>query len=210
MRSSLLWTYFFEQINRYWRPARANAFGCLGNTIRLRSGHQFDFANPTPDQVRLSDIAGALSKMCRFGGQINKPFYSIAEHSLNCKRLAEEDGHDTDVLAAVLFHDAAEAFCQDIVKPLKIMLEPNYQIVEARVANAITERFGIDFDCYESVIKQYDHIALFAEKRALFDSQVGPWPGEETVRYVDFDVQCWWPPEAEARFLQSAHELGIK
>jgi hypothetical protein len=175
----------------------------------LRSGNYFDFANPTPDQVLLSDIAGALSKVCRFGGQINKPFYSIAEHCLNCERLAKLDGHDIGIRAAVLFHDAAEAFCGDVVKPLKVMLEPNYQIVEARVANAIAERFSIDFDGNEAVVKQYDHIALFAEKRALFDGHVGPWPGEETVRHVDFDVQCWWPAEAEARFVDAARELGI-
>ena len=191
-------------------PSRKSAFGCIGNTIRLRSGIHFDFANPTPEQVRLTDIAGALSKVCRYGGQISRPFYSVAEHSLNCEWLAQRDGHDRDVLAAVLFHDAAEAFCGDVVKPLKIMLDPLYQRVEASVEAAIAERFDIDFDGNEPVIKEFDHMALIAEKHTLFDGEPVSWPGEETVRRVSFDPQCWWPPEAEARFLEAAAQLGIR
>lgn len=185
-------------------------FGCLGNTIRLRSGNHFDFANPTPEQIRISDIAGALSKICRFGGQINRPFYSVAEHVLNCELLARQDGHSPEVRAAVLMHDASEAYCQDIVKPFKVMLEPNYQVVEHRVAEAIAIRFGIDFDRYELIVKEIDNTALMAEKRALFYGHVEPWPDEDTVRRVDFDVQCWWPPEAEHRFLGIAKELGLE
>jgi 5'-deoxynucleotidase YfbR-like HD superfamily hydrolase len=205
----MLLSYLFQRVLHYWSPSQADSFGCLGNTIRLRSGGHFDFANPTTDQVKLSDIAGALSKMCRFGGQINRPFYSIAEHLYNCERLAWQRGYGRDVRAAVLMHDATEAYTQDIVKPLKIMLEPIYQTVESRVERAIARRFGIDFDYYHSIVKEIDHIALFAEKRALFDGEIVAWPGEDTVAPVTFDVQCWWPPEAEKRFLESANELGI-
>lgn len=46
-----------------------NTFGCVANSIRLRSGRYLDLADPKPDQFTLDDIAGALSKICRFGGQ---------------------------------------------------------------------------------------------------------------------------------------------
>mgnify|MGYP000629654760 FL=1 len=57
------------------------AFGCVNNTIRLVSGHYLDLANPMPDQFEIDDIAGGLSRICRFGGQCPQ-FYSVAEHSI--------------------------------------------------------------------------------------------------------------------------------
>lgn len=48
--------------------APVNDFGCVNNTIRLRSGLYFDLANPDPATIRIDDIAGALSKTSRFGG----------------------------------------------------------------------------------------------------------------------------------------------
>lgn len=32
------------------------AFGCINNTIRLRSGRYFDLANPSPEDFTFSDI----------------------------------------------------------------------------------------------------------------------------------------------------------
>lgn len=40
----------------------SNSFGCVNNTIRLRSGLYFDLADPKPEQFTFADIAGALSK----------------------------------------------------------------------------------------------------------------------------------------------------
>lgn len=100
------------------------AFGCVKNTIRVRSGLYFDLLDPQPDQFTLSDIAGALSKICRFGGQIDY-FYSVAEHSVHCFDQADRDGASPAVCRLALFHDAAEAFIGDVVKPLKVML-PEY------------------------------------------------------------------------------------
>src|SRR5581483_7354063 len=111
------------------------AFGCINNTIRLRSGRYLDLADPRPDQFAFADIAGGLSKICRFGGQINH-FYSVAEHCWHCCKLAGADGQCLETQVAVLMHDAAEAFCGDVVKPLKIML-PEYAEIERRVEAAI-------------------------------------------------------------------------
>ncbi len=38
------------------------AFGCVGNTIRLRSGRYFDLSDPQEDQFTLEDIAGGLRR----------------------------------------------------------------------------------------------------------------------------------------------------
>ena len=106
----------------------STAFGCVNNTMRLRSGCYFDLADPKPEHFRFADIAGALAKTCRFGGQIEH-FYSVAEHSVHCAAQGESDGLPLGTQAALLMHDAAEAFTGDIIKPLKIML-PRYSTIE--------------------------------------------------------------------------------
>lgn len=96
-------------------------FGCINNTIRLRSVRYFDIANPQPDQFTLKDIAGALSKICRFGGHCPR-FYSVAEHLVHCAEQAEKDRLPKHTRIAVFAHDFTEAFCGDVVKPLKVLL----------------------------------------------------------------------------------------
>jgi uncharacterized protein len=181
------------------------AFGCVKNTIRLRSGKYFDFIDPAPDQFELGDIAGALSKICRFGGQCPR-FYSVAEHSVHCAWQAFADGQPPDVCMAVLFHDAAEAFCGDVVKPLKIMLS-EYGPVERRVECVIGEALGIDFNEHDAIIREIDHAMLIAERRAIFGADGVTWFGENDVRRLDTKFKFWHPDMAEVHFLRTAEEL---
>lgn len=184
-----------------------NTFACVGNTIRLRSGLYFDLADPHPAQFTFADIAGALSKICRFGGQINE-FYSVAEHSFHCCELAQRDGQNLDTQIAVLMHDAAEAFIGDCVKPLKIML-PDYAEVERRIENVIAEKYLIDFDRESACIREIDRAVLIAERNALFCRDKVSWVGEESVRRVALDVELWLPDQAEATFTSMAKKIGI-
>lgn len=183
-------------------------FGCVNNTIRLRSGKYFDLANPRPDDFLFGDIAGALSKICRFGSQCNY-FYSVAEHSYWCAVVARRDGLLLDTEAAALMHDAAEAFVGDCVKPLKVML-PDYVEIERRVEAAIAERFLIDFSREKSVVREIDRAMLIAERRALFSTDQVVWTGEDSVRRLEIDFQRWTPAKAEVEFTKRAREIGIQ
>lgn len=183
-------------------------FDCVNNTIRLRSGRYFDLADPQPDQFEFSDIAGALSKICRFGGQIEH-YYSVAEHCWHCAEQARKDGLPLETQVALLMHDAAEAFCGDMVKPLKIMM-PGYAEVEARIESAIAERFQIDFRREEFLVRKIDHEILIAERRYLFSRDDVEWIGEREVRKIDVDFWCWSPGTAEAQFTSLARFIGIK
>lgn len=187
--------------------ATTKAFGCVKNTIRLRSGCYFDFLDPRPEQFTLSDISGALSKICRFGGQVDS-FYSVAEHCVHCANQAAKDGLPLDTQTAVLMHDAAEAFVGDVVKPLKIML-PEYHAVESRVEAAIAEKFLIDFRREEVSIREIDHAMLIAERRALFSKDDVTWFGENEVRVLDVEFECWHPKLAECQFWNTARMLGL-
>jgi uncharacterized protein len=188
--------------------AGSKAFGCVANTIRLRSGLYFDLADPKPDQFAFSDIAGALSKICRFGGQI-ADFYSVAEHCFHCCEVARQDGQCLDTQIAVLMHDAAEAFCGDVVKPLKVMLD-EFAEVERRVEAAIAEKFLIDFDRESAYIREVDQAMLIAERNALFRADGVVWTGEETARPLAVAVKTRAPHEAESKFTSLARSIGIE
>lgn len=182
-------------------------FGCDGNTISLRSGRYLDLADPQPDQFTFADIAGGLSKICRFGGQVNR-FYSVAEHCWHCCGLAKSDGQRLDTQVAVLMHDAAEAFIGDCVKPLKIMLS-EYAAIERRIEAAIAEKFCIDFDRESYVIHEIDHAVLIAERKKLFSRDEVKWTGEDDVRRVDLAIKLWIPETAESQFTRLARCLGL-
>lgn len=184
------------------------AFGCVKNTIRLRSGRYFDFLDPQPDQFTLDDIAGALSKICRFGAQCDY-FYSVAEHSIHCAEQAAKDGLPLDTQIAVLMHDATEAFCGDMVKPLKVML-PEYSEVERRVEAVIAEKFLIDFERERCSIREIDHAMLIAERLELFSRDNVEWTGEREVRKLAVKFIRWSPAAAELHFLKKCRFLGVK
>lgn len=183
------------------------AFGCINNTIRLRSGLYLDLANPAPDQFTFADIAGALSKICRFGGQVEK-FYSVAEHLYWCAIVARNDGHGNATQRAVLLHDATEAFLGDVVKPLKIML-PEYDVIEARMEAAIAEKFAVDFAKEKPVVKEIDRAMLIAERHALFSVDDYKWQGEDEVRKLNIRIRGYGPCDAEAFFTDMARAVGI-
>lgn len=159
------------------------AFGCVNNTIRLVSGHYLDLANPMPDQFEIDDIAGGLSRICRFGGQCPQ-FYSVAEHSIVCAEIALRDGLPREAVEAALMHDASEAFVGDVVKPLKIMM-PEYDRIEARILKVIGERYDIDFERWRSQVKQIDRDVLIAERNLLWPADGVQWTGESEVRAID-------------------------
>lgn len=188
------------------------AFGCVKNTIRLRSGRYFDLLSPQPDQFTLADIAGALAKVCRFGGQIDR-FYSVAEHCLNCFELAARDGACVLVQRIALLHDAAEAFIGDVVKPLKVML-PEYEQVEARVEAVIAAKYGLFGANHAETIrawdaaKEIDRAMLIAERRAFFSPDAVKWTGEDAVRAVGLVWQGSAPGAAENAFAGVAASLG--
>lgn len=174
-------------------------FGCVNNTIRLRSGVYFDLANPDPATITIEDIACGLSRICRFGGQIRK-WYSVAEHVCNCLIVAEQDGLPPAAQLAILMHDSPEAFIGDCVKPLKIML-PEYSRIEAKIEAAIAQRFGIDFAKWHAEIKEIDRAVLIAERRLLFSPDTVAWTGENQVRRVDVSAVMDTPDLAESCFM---------
>jgi 5'-deoxynucleotidase YfbR-like HD superfamily hydrolase len=185
------------------------AFGCVGNTIRTRSGKYLDLVDPNPDQITLGDIACGLSRICRFGGQIDR-WYSVAEHSYHCCRIAMNDGRSNDACKAALMHDASEAFIGDVVKPLKQLL-CGYDLVENRLMKIIGEKFDVDFEFHEETTKEIDRAMLIAERKRMFEkSECEPiWHDENKVRPLNIEFYFWDYRDAETMFSLRARELGM-
>lgn len=115
------------------------------HTMVTISGQRIDPFNPDPDAINVADIARALARICRFNGHALDPVgHSVAAHSI---RVAEHCAfHTSDPAIALqgLFHDAAEAYLGDIIRPLKKRPEfAFFHDVEAHLTKVIFERFGL-------------------------------------------------------------------
>lgn len=185
----------------------------LGDWMQTRHGRQYWPLDPRPDEVALDDIAAHLAKICRYNGACTV-FYSVAEHCVHVSRLVPER-----LAVPALLHDAAEAYCQDIVRPVKRHLSGYGPIEQANEA-AIFERFGVWKLNYNErlAIKQADNAALLAEQREIMVAPPARWapidvPAEtlaEARRLLARRSRTHVLPDAaETLFLQRADELGL-
>lgn len=129
------------------------------NYILTHSGLRFYFDDPRPEQISISDIAHALSNICRFTGH-TKNHYSVAEHCVRASRIVPKE-----FALETLLHDAAEAYLGDVSTPLKRML-PDYKTIETNVELVIAEKYGIPYPMRQHV-KHADLVMLATEKRDL-------------------------------------------
>jgi len=183
--------------------------------IDTASGVRLDLDNPRAEDIRIEDIAGGLSKVCRFGAQPLE-YYSVAQHALLVQRLVAEAGHPELALVA-LHHDSHEAYVCDIPKPLKnkiSAINDAYEAVCDELDLVIAEAFGFEWpeqgSSEQRVIKCADRQALFMEAARLLPDhgkalRRDKGLGEEEYRDLAPLEEPLPPAEARARFLW-AHE----
>src|SRR5690606_37203856 len=117
------------------------------------TGQIIDLRNPTEEMIEILSLSTALSHVCRFGGQVQQ-FYSVAQHSVLVCALAPEN-----LKREALLHDAAEAYLGDVIKPLKVMIEPLYGPLEFKFQQAINQKLGLNIHKFKA-LKAYDLHAL--------------------------------------------------
>lgn len=110
--------------------------------ITTYSKIHFTPTEPNEEDIKMEDIAHALSLLCRANGHF-KTFFSVAQHSLNCAVEAKSRGCSDKVQLACLLHDASEAYLSDITRPVKKEL-PIYRRIEEKLQNMIWNKFLTD------------------------------------------------------------------
>lgn len=167
--------------------------------ILTASGKHFDFADPQPDQIDLLDIAQGLANESRYAGQC-RAFYSVAQHSVMASHIVSHD----HALEALL-HDATEAYCKDIPRPLKQML-PDYRAVEARVEAVIRDKYGLPAQ-QSSQVKRADLIMLATERRDLMPADNTPWPILEGITPLERKIIAAHAGRSQSMFIRRWVEL---
>jgi uncharacterized protein len=168
----------------------------IGDWIQVYSGGAFWPLDPRPEEVRIEDIAHALSNQCRFSGHVRR-FYSVAQHSIHVTELCPPEHR-----LAALLHDAPEAYVIDLPRPIKQLPELHpYRVAELKVWEAVVLRFGLQLILPARVVEA-DHIMLASEVRDLMtpcERVWGKWVREIVPR--EAPVNPWGPARAESTFL---------
>ncbi len=170
--------------------------------IATSTGKHIDFANITPDQICIEDIARDLSNECRFAGQLES-FYSVAQHSVYVSQIVPPE-----YALEALLHDAAEAYIKDIPSPLKAML-PDYKAVEKRIEAVIREKFGLP-PVMTVDVHYADLVMLATEKRDFEIDPVNHWPILDSAPpHDDIIIQPLTPPQAYHQFMARFEALTL-
>lgn len=170
----------------------------IRDCIQTYDGSPFWPLEARPEEIRITDIAHALSMICRYGGHCLR-FYSVAEHSVHVARLASAQNKLWGLL-----HDAPEGLgIVDVVTPVKRQLV-GYSDVEDRLMLQVCQRFGLD-PVMPQEIKELDLAVFGAEIRQNMRSpkfRWSIWPDPAPVQ-----LQYWTPRQAEAEFLRTFLEI---
>lgn len=163
--------------------------------IQTYSGVEFSLEQPQPEDVRAVDIGHALANLCRYTGHTTV-FYSVAEHSvLLARQLAPSEQ------LAGLLHDAAEAYVNDLARPLKELLprEGGYRGLECRIWHAIATHFELDTEL-PTEVKEADLRMLATERCQIMAPSVRPWVLPEPP-YDDVRIEGWPPHWARQEWM---------
>lgn len=155
------------------------------------------------EDIKIEDIAHALSQKCRFNGHCTR-FYSVGQHSWSVSCMVEPEH-----ALWGLFHDAAEAYLVDLPRPLKQLPEfAWYRALEKQVQLVVCDTFGLQHEEPASV-KYADTVMLMTEKRDIMAPAPAPWgwgqgvPAEPRKEHIaKYDME-----QVESMFLARFWEL---
>ena len=184
------------------------------------SGRDFLPMHIMPDEVRITDIAHALSLICRFGGHTVE-HYSVAQHSLLVQRILDDMNASPEVQLAGLMHDAHEAYIGDMPTPIKAVIGYDWFCLEQQASQAVQSAFGLAriSNEYKTLIKTADLVALATERRDLmrFDANCnfawdildGVSPFHEPATTGSWSPQ-WWQSMFLDQFMELCDTVAIQ
>lgn len=179
--------------------------------LQTASGEKVSVLDPQEDEIKIEDIATALSKQCRYNGHCNQ-FYSVAQHCVLgvdfIYQYYTDLGPEKQKALAKYFllHDASEAYLGDMIKPVKVVCR-GFQEIEDKFETVIARKFNLNLSLYKEM-KWVDRFMLSWEKRDLLPNSK-PWPDLVDVSTWNLPViSCYKPREAEIGYLSRFKELG--
>lgn len=180
---------------------RAVGKGWMGTS----TGRKFWPLSPRAEDVDVRDVVRGLAMTCRYAGQV-KRFYSVAEH---CFLVSLHVPPQYAKLA--LFHDCAEAYIGDMIRPLKHQraMKP-FRDAEAEIEKAVFAALGLEMTREaHAAIKEIDNRILVDEITQL---SAAPHFYFETpllkgVVPLGEELRCMTPASAELWFRRRYQEL---
>lgn len=170
------------------------------------TGKQFFPLAPRVEDICIEDIAHSLSQQCRYAGH-TREFYSVAEHSCLVAELVPGE-----FALEGLLHDAAEAYCQDLIRPIKHAQGFEvYREVEERLQRAVARRFGLVYP-YPEIVDLVDKALVLKERDALINFEgmrASEWEDPGYTLSHEVIITCRVPQEAERDFLELYRELRV-
>jgi uncharacterized protein len=175
--------------------------------IETFTGGTFAPLDPTWANIRVEDIAHALSNQGRFSGH-TRFRYSVGEHSVRVSEVLEAWGCAPWIQLWGLLHDAAEAYLVDLPTPLKLdaAIGPAYRKAEAKLMLAVCKRFSLPAG-EPAEVREADVRLLATEVRDLMHGDRDYWKKIEALPLVE-RIRPWGADVAEFEFLRRFKMLG--
>ncbi len=142
------------------------------HSITTYGNLRFDPLQAEEADIRIGDIAHALSLICRANGHF-RIFYSVAQHSIHCALEAAACGCSKQTQLHCLLHDAAEAYLGDVTRPLKRHF-PLYMEAEEKLQRTIYRSLQVDppTETEQRDVKRIDDRLLYHEFLTYHGSEV--------------------------------------
>ncbi len=201
-------TDIIELNNRH--PARWEGW------IPTYTGNGINLLNPSPEEIRIEDIARGVAYKFRYFGQASS--ITVAEHSLLTATIVNTLWGSSGKVLAALMHDACVAYTPNVQNPVNKFVKvtlPHGEIapwatLEAKLNQAVAKRFKLESRFWGTPeIKAANILAVAIEKEQCpVLKRTGNW-GLPTIptELADLKLEFLSPDEAEVKFLEWFHEL---
>lgn len=171
---------------------------------------------PKPGDFNVPMVAHSLGMLCRYNGHCDE-FYSVAEHSVHCARIALKVYGKGPVAAYALMHDAHESVIGDISAPIKAALGASGTALrdyERMLERVFCQRFLGTEDMPQHIkdtVKRIDQTILMWEAEQIMKPPPQRWeiPVDDAY-WPDWSVKCWGPRVAANVFHETCAKLKIK
>lgn len=159
----------------------------MGDYITTYGGTHFFPLEPEAEKIHITDIAHALSLICRGNGHV-KTFFSVGQHCINCALEAEARGYSPRLVLACLLHDASGAYLSDVPRPFKKSM-PQYRELEQRLLDVIYCKYlgSALSEEEEHLLKVIDNDLLWYDLKELLNEWDGS-PEPELKTAVSYEA----------------------